>query len=156
MAIALFHCFAEGDFFAVSHVCISSFLSQNGTTRKPVSACNRCDGRSQIRSETVILAACFHLLCACACQVHEAQLCRLHCRLCTAGFAAGFIYRSTLSYISSLHAHVYTDIHRGKVHACNLHITHNERTIMRMTSYPHGRDQCMAVRNTSVQITEVT
>ena len=42
---------------------------------------------------------------------------------------------------------IYTDIHRSKVHACNPHITDNERTIMRMTGYPHRRDQCMAVRN---------
>ena len=51
---------------------------------------------------------------------------------------------------------IYTDVHRSKVHACNPHITDNERTIMRMTGYPHRRDQCMAVRNRSVQITEVT
>ena len=90
--------FRRGRFFCRFTRLYFKFFSQNGTTRKPVSACNRCDGRSQIRSETVILAACFHLLCACACHAHEAQLCRLHCRLCTAGFAAGFIYRSTLSY----------------------------------------------------------
>ena len=80
----------------------------------------------------------------------------IHYRLCTSGFAAGFTDLTTLSiYLVSMHT-IYTDIHRSKVHACNPHITDNERTIMRMTGYPHRRDQCMAVRNRSVQITEVT